>query len=296
METTPVAIPGLRVSPAALDLGSGLPGEVLSGTFEIFNDGPEPVPYELSRSCSCTTLRPQSGSLPSGGRVRVETSVTLPAASGGRTPSRIGVRRDGAGAEIAAVEVIGRCPRLFRLSDDAVPFQDPSGEVDPAACLTVECAAAGLSFTGEPSVVTSAGDGLEIRVLGGDQQSVRFAVLRWDGDGPSSVTLRVFAEAGDGRTLPETFVVRDASSGGLVLSPSRLRGRGPFAVVARVFDGRPVRFVTADGGSVKGEAAAGTRPVNVVTLRRSAGGPTATTLRFKDERGQIFEGVVEFSD
>ena len=287
----------VRVTPERLDLGVGFPGEELRGTFDLRNVSASSVSFKLSRSCSCTTLRPTSGLLPPGGSLRVETSVTLPMASGGQTAARVGVRVDGAAGEAASVEVLGLCPRLFALSDHDVQFgvkdEEPDGEA-----ITVDCEADGLSFEGVDRPIAVATDEYEVAIIEAKAKSARVKIARRPDAAASAVALRVTARTSYGNEVSETFVIRDSTNAGLVVAPRHVRGRGPVTVVARASDGRPIRFRSVDDRNLTVEVINDRDRVVAlrVALADGADFPASDVVfRFEDDGGREFLSSVGFT-
>ena len=59
--------PVLAISTRRLDLGDGEPEEEMRGTFQIRNDGSEPLQYQIQSSCGCTRLKSRNGTVDPGG-------------------------------------------------------------------------------------------------------------------------------------------------------------------------------------------------------------------------------------
>jgi Protein of unknown function (DUF1573) len=64
---SPNAPPRIMLMPSALDLGTGAPGEVLTGTVLVRNTGGSPLQFsKIKPGCSCLSVQLSSGTIPTG--------------------------------------------------------------------------------------------------------------------------------------------------------------------------------------------------------------------------------------
>ncbi len=105
-----------------IHLGSGLPNESISGSFEITNPGTAPLEFEITPSCACSNVTPQSGAVEPHRSVMVSLSVTLPNAFDSPRDVVLQIASSDPYRPSAAVSVFADCPLPFSVLPAALNF------------------------------------------------------------------------------------------------------------------------------------------------------------------------------
>ncbi len=121
---------------AAVDLGDGKPGEVLTGTFRLRNVGTEPLTFHIAASCACAQLQPRAGTVAPGNAVEVLAGVRL-RLEGSREHVRLQIATNDPQEPVAEYALHARCPAPFEVTPQAVDFGDVSAGASPEIRLRV---------------------------------------------------------------------------------------------------------------------------------------------------------------
>jgi Protein of unknown function (DUF1573) len=70
--------PTLTIRQPVIDLGDGEPGQLLQGSIKLENTGSSLLTFTAQRSCGCTSLDPNRGTIASGGHAEIKVGVRLP--------------------------------------------------------------------------------------------------------------------------------------------------------------------------------------------------------------------------
>jgi hypothetical protein len=123
-------------SSAAMDLGDGKPGEVLTGTFRLRNVGTEPLRFHIAASCACAQLQPREGTVAAGDAVEVLAGVRL-RSEGSREHVRLQIMTNDPQEPVAEFYVQACCPAPFEVTPQAIDFGDVSAGASPEVRLRV---------------------------------------------------------------------------------------------------------------------------------------------------------------
>jgi len=130
--------PALHVSTAALDLGEGLPGAELSGTFEITNQGTDELVYRLQATCGCTELTPKEGTIQAGDSRQIVVALRLPSILGANKKAGVFINSNDPQRPRVNCRIRGKCPFPFRVTPARIRLNVRPEETDLVQRLTVE--------------------------------------------------------------------------------------------------------------------------------------------------------------
>ena len=104
--------PSIYFEENVVELGAGLPGEILNGTLTLANAGAV-TDVSLIGSCHCTSIEPSHVRVATGESIPVRVSLRLPLRSGGMKTAAVTARSKY--AEVTAV-ARGNCPPVLSFS------------------------------------------------------------------------------------------------------------------------------------------------------------------------------------
>ncbi|HVA48838.1 MAG TPA: hypothetical protein VNH11_20900 [Pirellulales bacterium] len=125
-EATIASQPALELPDGPLDLGSGGPGDVLEGDFELRNPTDSPVDFALRATCGCTRLGPLVGVVGPHGAQKIEIATQLERRVGTARRVEITVTDKRRERRFGALLVVGECPSPLSLTPDEVSFSQVS--------------------------------------------------------------------------------------------------------------------------------------------------------------------------
>jgi len=114
--------PRIELPDRPLHLGEGRPSQTLTGTFDVWNIGSEPLLYSIASSCGCTQLTPRFGKIPPGEQTTFEVSVKLDAKAGSQRDVRLTFQSNDRENSLADYFVSASCPDSLHLTPSSVDF------------------------------------------------------------------------------------------------------------------------------------------------------------------------------
>ena len=113
--------PVLKLPQYGLDLGVGKPNETLSGTFDLWNAGEEPLEYSISATCGCTQLEPAQGEIPPHSSADILIAVQL-ASAGTERHVTLQVQTNDPAAKRVTYQVSASCPSIVDVEPRNIDF------------------------------------------------------------------------------------------------------------------------------------------------------------------------------
>jgi hypothetical protein len=198
----------IEFAQSTIQLGEGVPNQVMKGEVSLRNVGLEPVSIQLSASCTCVDLSPRSCELKAGASTNVQFSVRLPGNRGSSRSIQIVAQVDG--RPISSCIAHATCPELYRLVPETIDF----GVLDAAAVTDIEREVVIEKLSGD-----SFAQDLLLRTNGSHPIFKSDASVR--PDGRLSVRVRLVAESRIGQYFDTVSVVDSDSEHGLLSVPVR---------------------------------------------------------------------------
>jgi hypothetical protein len=123
-----LAAPAARLDTTELDLGNGVPGQLMKGTLQLFNDGWRELRFSVAGSCACTVLEPKEGCVVPGEAASIQVGLRLARYSQTSERVRVTVTTDDPDEPVFECSVVASCPVPLLLSPERLTFECIAGE------------------------------------------------------------------------------------------------------------------------------------------------------------------------
>lgn len=112
----------LELSATEIDLGEGAPNEIVRGVLQLRNSGSAPLTFSIERSCGCTELQPNKGTIPAGKQLEIAVGVRLPGHTGSEQNVSLTVNSNDPERPVVHCAILALCPAPFDVSPAFVNF------------------------------------------------------------------------------------------------------------------------------------------------------------------------------
>jgi hypothetical protein len=120
----------------ALDLGEGKPGQILTGTFNLWNTGSQPLEFHLRAGCACSQLEPAEGQIRPGQLQEIQVGIRL-RSEGQDENVQILIQTNDPVTPSAEYYIRAACPAPFQISPPAVDFGNVPEGTSPSTTIRV---------------------------------------------------------------------------------------------------------------------------------------------------------------
>ena len=130
--------PTIAISPSNLDLGDGIPNELMSGRLTLRNSGNAPLKYRITKSCGCTKVDPDSGTLDANKFQILKVNIRLPSYLNSQRSASITIKSNDIKRPSVTCTISANCPAPIRVTPTSVEFSEVmTGEVSTETRVVV---------------------------------------------------------------------------------------------------------------------------------------------------------------
>lgn len=114
--------PHLEVSVDYLDLGKGSPNEVVRGAFQLRNTGMAQLEFDINRSCACTELNPDKGTIAPGEVQEINLGIKLYGYANSERSVVLAINSNDPEQPVIHCRAVAKCPALLEVNPSFVSF------------------------------------------------------------------------------------------------------------------------------------------------------------------------------
>jgi hypothetical protein len=280
--------PLLNLQASVLDLGEGKPGELLSGTLDIRNEGTDDLTFNIMAGCACAQLEPKEGTVPPGASLPIRVGVRL-RQLGVRERVRLLIQTNDPRTQKAEYVAEANCPAPFDVTPSLVDFGSVLEGQESSIVVTVRGAGGAPLCRGTQVGFAVSNDLVSVEAVDreGDERRLLVRLRPTVPRGRLQAELKV--KLSDRESAIEVPVTADVV-GHVLTAPQSLvlPGGGEAKLLVWRPDGKPLgkleRLESPDGISA-GEVSEPTATRRVFRVRdvgpSNSGGPLELRLRFE---------------